>query len=140
MTYQVLTCPNCNGTGCPTCKSTGKVRVAEDQLKQLKQMVSQAAPAPQPFTPPQTITQPQNPPTSLKKLKLTTNLAGIIAFSFLSLLAGAAAASWYFLKTLKPFFSAFIALITLAATRLAWQHPFFQPQEPNDFLAATKKT
>ncbi|KKU34832.1 MAG: hypothetical protein UX50_C0010G0001, partial [Candidatus Beckwithbacteria bacterium GW2011_GWA1_46_30] len=42
--YQILTCPNCNGVGCPTCQGTGKVRVAADQLQKLKSMVGQLSP------------------------------------------------------------------------------------------------
>lgn len=133
MTYQILPCPNCNGAGCPTCQNTGKVRVEEAELQKLKQMVgqlSQAAPAP--HSPEQSRRGGVGPAPSV------TNLAGIIAFSILSLIAGAAASSWYFLKTLKPFFSGLITLITLAAARFAWRQPFFQPQEPDDFLKATK--
>ncbi len=128
MTYQILTCPNCNGRGCPTCQNTGKVRVAEQEMQKLKQMLGQAAPAPETFT------QPASPLPA----KSTTNLAGIIAFSLLSILAGGAAASWYFLKTLKPFFAGLIALFTLIGTRFAWKNNFFELQEPDDFLKAIK--
>jgi len=136
MAYQILTCPNCNGTGCSTCKNTGKVRVAEDQLQKLQQMVSQVSPAPTPQPSPLTPPQPSSPTPN--KLHFNTNLAGIIAFSLLSIITGAAAASWHFLKTLKPFFSGLIILLSLVGTHLAWKQPFFQPQEPNDFLKATK--
>ena len=128
MTYQILTCPNCNGRGCPTCQNTGKVRVAEQEMQKLKQMVGQLSPAPETFT------QPASPLPA----KSATNLAGIIAFSLLSILAGGAVASWYFLKTFKPFFAGLIALLTLIGARFAWKNNFFQLQEPDDFLKAIK--
>lgn len=133
MTYQILPCPNCNGAGCPTCQNTGKVRVEEAELQKLKQMVGQLSPT-QPAAP----TLNQTP--AIPRAGVGANLAGIIAFSILSLIAGAAAASWYFLKTLKPFFSGLITLITLAAARFAWRQPFFQAQQPNDFLSAISKS
>ena len=128
MTYQILTCPNCNGAGCPTCQNTGKVRVAEKEMQKLKQMVGQLSPSPETFT----------PPASPLPAKSATNLAGIIAFSLLSILAGGAAASWYFLKTFKPFFAGLITLLTLLGARFAWKNQFFQLQEPDDFLKAIK--
>jgi len=135
MAYQILTCPNCNGTGCPTCKNTGKIRVAEDQLQKLKTMVGQITPSPTPQSPPLT----PSPLPKPNRLRFNTNLAGIIAFSILSIIAGAGAASWYFLKALKPFFAGLISLLTFIGTRFAWQQPFFQPHEPNDFLKAIKR-
>jgi len=130
MTYQILTCPNCGGRGCPTCQNTGKVRVAEQEMQKLKQMVGQlsqqSAPAP-------------NEAPTLPRSGVGTNLAGIIAFSILSILAGGAAASWYFLKTLKPFFAGLITLFTLIGARFAWKNQFFQLQEPDDFLKAIKR-
>jgi hypothetical protein len=53
-------------------------------------------------------------------------------------LAGAAAASWYFLKTFKPFFAGLISLLLLSGSFLANKQPFFKLQEPNDFLKAIK--
>ena len=132
MTYQILTCPNCGGAGCPTCQNTGKVRVDERELTKLKQMVGQLSQQPKSAPTPQEFSSP-NP------IKSTTNLAAIIAFSFLSILAGGAAASWYFLKNLKPFFAALITLFTLIGARFAWKHRFFQLSEPDDFLSAIKK-
>ena len=129
--YQILTCPNCGGVGCPTCNYTGKVKVAADQLQKLKQMVGQQT---QPGLAPQNFSDVGTPPT-----KMLTNLAGIIAFSLLSVLAGSAAASWWFLKTLKPFFAGLISIILLAGAYLASKQPFFQKAEPNDFLKAIKK-
>ena len=72
--------------------------------------------------------------------KFAANLAGIIAFSLLSVLAGSAAASWWFLKTLKPFFAGLIGVVLIAGAYLASKQPFFQRQEPNDFLKAIKRT
>jgi len=139
--YQILTCPNCNGKGCPTCQNTGKVRVAQEQVNKLKQLMKQLpqnSPQPQPSQFPQTQSSlSQFNPT---KAKINTSLAGIIAFSLLSILAGGATASWYFLKTLKPFFAGLIILLSLIGTRIAWTKPFFQLQQPNDFLKAIKKT
>lgn len=132
--YQILTCPNCGGTGCPTCNYTGKVKVAADQLQKLKQMTGQTNPLPQT----QDLTQPSQ--SFLTSPKFTTNLAGMIAFSFLSILAGSAAASWWFLKTLKPFLAGLISLVLLVGSYLASKQPFFQKNEPNDFLKAIKKT
>lgn len=128
MSYQILTCPNCNGRGCPTCQNTGKVRVAEQEMQKLKQMVGQFSPSPETFA----------PPASPLPAKSATNLAGIIAFSILSILAGGAAASWYFLKTFKPFFAGLIALFTIIGARFAWKNQFFQLREPDDFLKAIK--
>ncbi|MDZ7586425.1 MAG: hypothetical protein U0946_01610 [Patescibacteria group bacterium] len=133
MTYQILTCPNCQGRGCPTCQNTGKVRVAEKEMQKLKQMMGQFSSAPQ--TSP-TFNQPI-PPSSTNSQN-STNLAGIIAFSILSILAGGAAASWYFLKTFKPFFAVLIALFTLIGAKFTLNQPFFQLQEPDDFLKAIK--
>ena len=130
MSYQILTCPNCNGVGCPTCQNTGKVRVAEKEMQKLKQMVGQLSQQPAPDT----FTQPASPLPA----KSAVNLAGIIAFSILSILAGGAAASWYFLKTLKPFFAALITLFILIGARFAWKNSFFQLSEPDDFLKAIK--
>ena len=130
MTYQILTCPNCGGAGCPTCQNTGKVRVDERELTKLKRMVGQLS---------QTSLEPTTLPHEEKSTPSITNLAGIIAFSFLSILAGGAAASWYFLKNLKPFFAALITLFTLIGARFAWKHRFFQLSEPDDFLSAIKK-
>ena len=133
MSYQILTCPNCNGVGCPTCQNTGKVRVAEKEMQKLKQMLGQA---------PQATTASQaNPPTDgeVGPKSSMSNLAGIIAFSLLSILAGGAAASWYFLKNLKPFFAALITLFILIGARFAWRNQFFQLQEPDDFLKAIKR-
>lgn len=129
MTYQILTCPNCNGRGCPTCQNTGKVRVAEKEMQKLKQMLGQA---------PQTATAPHEALREVGPTPSNSNLAGIIAFSLLSILAGGAAASWYFLKTLKPFFAGLITLFTLIGARFAWKNQFFQLQEPDDFLKAIK--
>ena len=130
MSYQILTCPNCNGIGCSTCQNTGKVRVAEKEMQKLKQMVGQlsqqSAPAP-------------NEAPIANRSGVGTNLAGIIAFSLLSILAGGAAASWYFLKTFKPFFAALIALLILIGTRFAWKNQFFQLREPDDFLKAIRR-
>lgn len=133
MTYQTLTCPNCQGRGCPTCQNTGKVRVEEKEMQKLKQMMGQLDSNPQPATAPLT-----NPPAGGEVGPNTTNLAGIIAFSILSLIAGSATASWYFLKTLKPFFAGLITLIALIGAKLALNQEFFKLQEPNDFLKAIK--
>ena len=135
--YQILTCPNCNGAGCPTCQNTGKVRVTKDQLKKLKTMVDQMPKSISQST--ATATNQTDPYAIFKKIRFKTNLAGIIAFSFLSILAGGAAASWYFLKNLKPFFAALISLFTAAGTALAWKHPWFQMEQPKDFLTAINK-
>lgn len=132
MTYQTLTCPNCHGRGCATCQNTGKVRVAEAEMKKLKQMFGELSATPQPSTD-QTLVEPSTPKPS------QANLAGIIAFTILSLLTGGAAASWYFLKTLKPFFAGLISLLALVGGRLALNRSFFQLQEPDDFLTAIKK-
>ena len=129
--YQIMTCPNCNGAGCPTCNNTGKVKVAADQIQKLRQMVGQQT---QPGFAPQNFSEAGLPPT-----KMLTNLAGIIAFSLLSVLAGSAAASWWFLKTLKPFFAGLISVLILAGSYLASKQPFFQKSEPDDFLKAIKK-
>jgi len=134
-TYQVLTCPNCQGSGCPTCKNTGQVRVSKTELQKLKQMMKQS-PVPLPTPLPQT----RQPSIPTNKGRLNTSLAGIITFSILSIIAGAATASWYFLKSFKPFLAGFFSLLTIIGTRLAWKQPFFQPQQPNDFLAAINKS
>jgi hypothetical protein len=134
MTYQVLTCPNCGGKGCPTCQNTGKVRVSAEQLQKIRTLAQQLG-----QTAPQTAPQPSyNQPTSVPA-KSTANLAGIIAFSIMAILAGAGAASWYFLKSFKPFLLSLGAFLTLVGARFAWRHPFFQLQEPDDFLKAIKK-
>ena len=138
MTYQILTCPNCGGRGCSTCQNTGKVRVSSDQLQKIKTLANQltnssaanAAETAEPFNQLQGANAPQ---TS------TANLAGIIAFSILSVLAGAGASSWYFLKSFRPFLLGLAAFLTLLGTRLAWKHPFFQLSEPDDFLSAIKR-
>ena len=129
-----MTCPNCGGSGCPTCNYTGKVKVAADQLQRLKQMVGQQS---QPG-----LTQPTPLRQGFEGLpanKFAANLAGIIAFSLLSVLAGSAAASWWFLKTLKPFFAGLIGVVLIAGAYLASKQPFFQKSEPDDFLKAIKK-
>ena len=69
----------------------------------------------------------------------SAGLSGIIAWSILAILSGAAAASWYWLKSFKPFLLGLGALLTLIGTRFAWKQPFFQLQEPDDFLKAIKK-
>ena len=129
--YQILTCPNCNGAGCPTCQNTGKVRVDERELQKLKTMLGQM-----PQNLPQATPAPNEAPFT--KRSEVGNLAGIIAFSFLSILAAGAAASWYFLKNLKPFFGGLITLFTLIGTRFAWKNQFFALQEPDDFLSKIK--
>src|SRR3989344_5565580 len=133
MTYQVLTCPNCGGKGCPTCQNTGKVRVSSEQLQKIKTLAKQLGqPVPQ--------AQPEGTqPLAQKPVAWTANLSGIIAWSILAILSGAAAASWYFLKSFKPFLLGLGALLTLIGTRFAWKQPFFQLQEPDDFLKAIKK-
>ena len=152
--YQILTCPNCNGVGCPTCQGTGKVRVAADQLQKLKSMVGQLSPQTtgsssevtagfQPEPTPARWREPSGPGiiqtlTGLNQSTLSTTVSGLIAFSFLSILSGAAYASLYFLKTLKPFLFGLVTLLTLIGPRLAWTRPFFKLQEPNDFLSAIK--
>ena len=131
MSYQILTCPNCNGKGCPTCQNTGKVRVSSEEMQKLRQMVGQTATAPHEAlreVGPTSTTQP-----------FSANLAGIIAFSLLSILVGAAASSWYFLKSFRPFFLGLISLLVLLGTRMAWKNSFFQLSEPDDFLKAIKK-
>lgn len=132
--YQIMTCPNCNGAGCPTCNNTGKVKVAADQIQKLKQMMGQAANHPTSSSP-----QAWQAEAGLAPTKTLTNLSGIIAFSLLSVLAGSAAASWWFLKTLKPFLAGLISLVLITGSFLASKQPFFQRQEPNDFLKAIKK-
>lgn len=132
MTYQVLTCPNCGGRGCPTCQNTGKVRVSSEQLQKIKMLakqMGQTLPQPQPY-PGQA---PAGPPSWV------ANISGIIAWSILAILAGAASASWYWLKSLKPFLMALSAVLTLIGVRLAWKQAFFQPSEPDDFLKAIKR-
>ncbi len=136
--HQVLTCPNCGGKGCPTCQNTGRVRVTQEQLQKLKQVAAQLSRSPLPASPHDRGAPPQSQ-TNFQKIRQNSNLAGIIAFSFLSILAGAAAASWYFLKSFKPFLAGLVTLLILVGTRLAWLSPFFKPQEPNDFLSAIKK-
>ena len=138
MTYQILTCPNCSGAGCPTCQNTGKVRVAEQEMQKLRALTQQLANS-----------SGANAPEATKQFNRlqganapqpsNTNLTGIIAFSILSILAGGAAASWYFLKTFKPFFAGLIALFTLIGARFAWKNNFFELQEPDDFLKAIKR-
>lgn len=133
MTYQVLTCPNCGGRGCPTCQNTGKVRVSSEQLQKIKtlaQQLGQRLPQAQSFPSP---AGPGTPPS------WATNLSGIIAWSILAILSGAAGASWYFLKSFKPFLLGLSALLTLIGARFAFKHPFFKLQEPDDFLKAIKK-
>ena len=132
--YQILTCPNCGGVGCPTCDYTGKVKVAADQLQRLKSMMGQTADLPASASPQAWPAGVGTAPT-----KMLTNLAGIIAFSLLSVLAGSAAASWWFLKTLKPFFAGLIGVVLIAGAYLASKQPFFQKSEPDDFLKAIKK-
>jgi hypothetical protein len=135
MTYQVLTCPNCGGKGCPTCQGTGKVRVSTEQLQKIRTLAKQLGQAM-----PETAASPaMAAPTAPAQLKSTTNLAGIITFSILAILAGAAAASWYFLKSFRPFLLSLMALLTVIGARFAWKQPFFQLQEPDDFLKAIKK-
>lgn len=134
MTYQILTCPNCGGRGCPTCQNTGKVRVSSEQLQKIKtlaQQLGQASPSPHSGNEKSAIPGMNSSPS-------TANLAGIIAFSILAILSGAAASSWYFLKSLKPFLFGLSTLLTLLGANFAWKHPFFQLQEPNDFLKAIK--
>lgn len=134
MTYQILTCPNCGGRGCPTCQNTGKVRVSSEEMQKLQQMVGQE-------------TQIQSSPHSgsgrrdspgMNSPPNSANFAGIIAFSLLSILAGGAAASWYFLKSFRPFFAGLISFLVLLGTNAAWKNNFFQLQEPDDFLKAIK--
>ena len=133
LNYKILACPNCGGVGCPTCNNTGKVKVAADQLQKLKQMMGQQA---QPSLTPRSFGEAG--PT-LSTPSWLANLSGIIAFSLLSVLAGSAAASWWFLKTLKPFFAGLISLLILAGSYLASKQPFFQKAEPNDFLKAIRR-
>ena len=131
MTYQVLTCPNCGGRGCPTCQGTGKVRVSSEQLQKIKTLAQQLGQA----APRETLRKPGPAHASLSR---TANLSGILAFSLLAIISGAAAASWFFLKSFRPFFLGLSSLLTLVGTRFAWKHSFFQPQEPDDFLKAIK--
>ena len=134
MTYQVLTCPNCGGRGCPTCQNTGKVRVSSEQLQKIRTMAQQLG---------QSLPQPLPASASPQAMQAgpawTANLSGIIAWSLLAILSGAAAASWYFLKSFKPFLLGLSALLTLIGFRFAWKQPFFKLQEPDDFLTAIKK-
>jgi len=132
--YQILTCPNCNGVGCPTCQNTGKVRVDTRELTKLKQMLGQISPAPIQQSP---LKQDEVGPPS--QAKPTAGIAGIITFSILSVLTGAAASSWFFLKSLKPFFLGLTAFLTLLGGRTAWTNAFFQKQEPDDYLSAIKQ-
>ena len=138
MTYQVLTCPNCGGSGrladgrpCPTCNGTGKVRVSTEQLQKIKMLSQQLG-----QTGPSSL--PASAPPQAMQADWTANLSGIIAWSILAIIAGAGAASWYFLKSLRPFLFGLGSLLTLVGTRFAWKQPFFQPQEPDDFLKAVK--
>lgn len=132
MTYQVLTCPNCGGKGCPTCQGTGKVRVSSEQLQKIKTLAKQVGVQSSPGLP------ASASPEAMRTGNVAANLSGILAFSLLAIIAGAGAASWYFLKTLKPFFAGLGAILILAGTRIAWNQPFFQLQEPDDFLKALK--
>ncbi|MBU2052204.1 hypothetical protein KKH13_03315 [Patescibacteria group bacterium] len=135
MTYQVLTCPNCGGKGCPTCQNTGKVRVSSEQLQKIKTLAKQLG---------QTATAPhfgsgRMDSPGVKTPAWSTNISGIIAWSILAILSGSATASWYFLRTLKPFLAGLTTILVLIGTRLAWKQPFFALQEPDDFLKAIKK-
>lgn len=134
MTYQVLTCPNCGGRGCRGCNFTGKVRVSSEQLQKIKTMAQQLGPSLR--SPEPSFGGQANPPVPNQ---FAANLSGIIAWSILAILAGAGSASWYFLKSLKPFLFGLSTILTLIGTRLAWKQPFFQLQEPDDFLKAIKK-
>jgi hypothetical protein len=109
--------------------------VAAEQMQKLKQMMEQTS---RQTTAPQGLPQTMPNSNNIQGAKLKTNLAGIISFSLLSVLAGAAAASWYFLKTFKPFFAGLISLLLLSGSFLANKQPFFKLQEPNDFLKAIK--
>ena len=132
MTYQVLTCPNCGGKGCPTCQGTGKVRVSSEQLQKIRTMAQQLG---------QSVSQPtplRQGSEGLAPKNFAANLSGIIAWSILAILSGAAGASWYFLKSFKPFLMGLSALLTLIGFRFAWKQPFFKLQEPDDFLKAIK--
>lgn len=136
MPYQILTCPNCNGKGCPTCQNTGKVRVSSEQLQKIKtmaQQLGQTAPSPHSGS-----GRMDSPGVISPAPSWTANLSGVIAWSILAILSGGAAASWYFLRSFKPFLLSLGALLTLIGTRLAWKQPFFQLQEPDDFLKAIK--
>src|SRR3989344_4651389 len=133
MTYQVLTCPNCGGKGCATCNNTGKVRVSSEQLQKIRtmaQQMGQSMPQPKSFP-------GQTPPTTPPSW--AANLSGLIAWSILAILSGAAGASWYFLKSFKPFLLGLSALLTLIGFRFAWKQTWFELQEPDDFLTAIKK-
>ena len=136
MTYQVLTCPNCGGKGCATCNNTGKVRVSSEQLQKIRtmaQQLGQSAPAPYPHSGSGRMDSPGvNPPS------WAANLSGLIAWSILAILSGAAGASWYFLKSFKPFLMGLSALLTLIGFRFAWKQAWFELQEPDDFLKAIK--
>ncbi len=137
MTYQVLTCPNCGGKGCPTCQNTGKVRVSSEQLQKIKALSKQlgnfsGANAPESAEQFNRLQGAAAPPS------WAANLSGVIAWSILAILSGAAGASWYFLKSFKPFLLGLSALLTLIGFRFAWKQSFFQLQEPDDFLKAIK--
>lgn len=134
MTYQVLTCPNCGGRGCPTCNNTGKVRVSSEQLQKIRALSKQLGPSLRPDLRRDFGGQAKLPQTP----SWAANLSGIIAWSILAILSGAAGASWYFLKSFKPFLLGLSALLTLIGARFAFKQPFFKLQEPDDFLKAIK--
>ena len=137
MTYQILTCPNCGGRGCPTCQNTGKVRVSSEQLQKIKTLAKQLGQSPLASSPHSGSDRMDSP--GMKPPAWTANLSGVIAWSILAILSGAAAASWYWLKSFKPFLLGLGALLTLIGTRFAWKQPFFQLQEPDDFITAIKR-
>ena len=137
MTYQILTCPNCGGRGCPTCQNTGKVRVSSEQLQKIKTLAKQLGQSPLASSPHSGSDRMDSP--GMKTPAWTANLPGVIAWSILAILSGAAAASWYWLKSFKPFLLGLGALLTLIGTRFAWKQPFFQLQEPDDFITAIKR-
>jgi len=106
--------------------------VSSEQLQKIRTMAQQLGqnlpqspsfPAPSPASPP----------------AWAANLSGIIAWSILAILSGAAAASWYFLKSFKPFLMSLSALLTLIGFRFAWKQSFFKLAEPDDFLKAIKR-
>lgn len=139
--YNILNCPNCGGSGCPTCQNTGKVRVATDQLQKLKSLTNQLSSTNNSLgvNTPKSSNFSQNLPGEYQgKLKFNKNIAGIITFSVLSAISAGATASWIFLKSLKPFLSSLVTLIVSIFAFFAWHHPFFQEKEPNDFLSAIK--
>ena len=136
-----VTCPNCNGSGCPLCRNQGTLYLTQEQLKKVQAMLRKL---PRTRTSPQSL-QPKVIPVNSSAVSSSKNsnpgarFSGLITVLILTLLFGGSAVSYFIYKSFRPFIAGLITVGTSAGTKLLWNSKLVKPLPPEDFIGAIGK-